>query len=106
MRRFIFLYLLYLAIAFLLIDYTPMREALGIESRYNAFIANLTAPLVEAAGIGARADGEILRLPHANMIIKFGCNGLEAVLIYLAGVLAYPAPWRSNSFGVEWELSS
>ena len=96
MKRFVVLYILYLAIAFVLVDYGPMREALGIESRYNAFIADISAYLIRAIGIPVQADEEILRLPHANMIIKFGCNGLEAVLIYLAGVLAYPASWRDR----------
>ncbi len=96
MKRFVFLYILYLAIAFFLVDYEPMRKALHLEEFYNTFIAALSAKLIQAIGIGVSATGDTLHLPHADMIIKFGCNGLEAVLIYLAGVFAYPAKTRQK----------
>ncbi|SMC08671.1 archaeosortase/exosortase family protein [Nitratiruptor tergarcus] len=91
MKKFVTLYVLYLAIAFFLVDFEPMRKALHIESFYNSFIASLSAFFIHMLGIVVTATNDTLHLPHADMIIKFGCNGLEAVLIYLAGVFAYPA---------------
>ena len=48
MKKFVLLYTLYLAIAFFLIDYEPMRKLLHIESFYNDLIAvsytHLTLP--------------------------------------------------------------
>ena len=32
--------------------------------------------------------------------IEAGCNGVEAMLIYFAAVLAFPASWRSRLLGV------
>ena len=96
MKKFVFLYTLYLAIAFFLIDYEPMRKLLHIENFYNDLIASLSAWLITLLHIPVTAHHNTLQLPHANMIIKFGCNGLEALLIYLAGVLAYPAKWHQK----------
>ncbi len=96
MKKFVFLYTFYLAIAFFLIDYEPMRKLLHIESFYNDLIASISAWFISLLHIPVTAHRDTLQLPHANMIIKFGCNGLEAVLIYLAGVLAYPATWRQK----------
>ncbi|BCD68927.1 archaeosortase/exosortase family protein [Nitratiruptor sp. YY09-18] len=96
MKRFMTLYILYLAIAFFLVDFAPMREALHIESFYNSFIASLSASFIQMLGIAVTATNDTLHLPHADMIIKFGCNGLEAVLIYLAGVFAYPTKLKSK----------
>ncbi len=96
MKKFVLIYTLYLAIAFFLIDYEPMRKLLHIESFYNDLIASISAWFISLLHIPVNAHHDTLQLPHANMIIKFGCNGLEAVLIYLAGVLAYPATWRQK----------
>ncbi len=94
MRRFLILYILYIAIAFFLVDYPPMRKMLHLEEIYNTLITDISAWFVSFLHIPVTASSNILHLPHANMIIKFGCNGLEAVLIYLAGVLAYEASWK------------
>ncbi len=96
MKRFIALYILYLAIAFLVVDYEPMRRFLHLEDIYNSFVTKISALFIELINIPVTSSANTLHLPHANMIIKFGCNGLEAILIYLAGVLAYPASWRAR----------
>ena len=101
MKRFVFLYVLYLAIAFILVDYEPVRKFLRLEEYYNAFVTTLSAQIIQWLGIPVSAEANVLHLPHANMIIKFGCNGLEAILIYLAGVLAYPASWKDR---IVWGL--
>ncbi len=99
-KHFVFLYILYLAIAFFLVDYAPMREALHIESFYNDFVASLSTWFIDLLGIAAKALGDAINLPHATLIIKFGCNGLEAIFIYVAGVLAYPAQWKMKLGGI------
>lgn len=39
--------------------------------------------------------GEItLGSGNAAVVVRGGCNGIEAVFLLLAGVLAVPAPWR------------
>ncbi len=100
MKRFVFFYIFYLAIAFFLIDYEPMRKALHLESLYNDFVASLSAWFINLFGISAKALRDTIVLPHAKMIIKFGCNGLEAIFIYIAGVLAYPANAKMKVLGI------
>ena len=96
MKKFIIFYIFYLSIAFFLIDYVPMRKLLHLENFYNNLITNISAWFISFLHIPVRSYHNTLQLPHANMIIKFGCNGLEALLIYLAGVLAYPAKWHQK----------
>ena len=91
MKRFITLYIIYLALFFFLVDYEPMRKLLHLEEFYNSAITKLSAWFIDLVGMQVDSSSNILHLPHANLIIKFGCNGLEAILIYAAGVLAYPA---------------
>ncbi len=39
-------------------------------------------------------------LPNLALDVKFGCNGLEAVIIYSIAVLAYPAAWTKKLIGI------
>ena len=96
MRKFILFYIFYLALFFFLVDYEPMRNFLHLEEFYNSAITQLSAWFIDLVGMQVRSAGNILHLPHANLIIKFGCNGLEAILIYAAGVLAYPAKTKTK----------
>ena len=32
--------------------------------------------------------------------MKFGCNGLEAVMIYCVAVLTFPATWKKRFYGI------
>ena len=33
-------------------------------------------------------------------MVKGGCNGLEAVFLMVAGVLAFPSPWKRRFLGL------
>jgi exosortase H (IPTLxxWG-CTERM-specific) len=46
------------------------------------------------------ADGTRLRSAAFAVDVKNGCNGVEAMLILVAAILAYPAGWRARLAGV------
>jgi exosortase/archaeosortase family protein len=39
-------------------------------------------------------------LPSIALDVKFGCNGLEAVMIYGVAVIAFPAQWKYKLMGI------
>jgi exosortase H (IPTLxxWG-CTERM-specific) len=45
-------------------------------------------------------NGTIISNSRFAVNIRNGCNGIEAMLIFLAAVLAFPAPWRSRLTGL------
>jgi exosortase H (IPTLxxWG-CTERM-specific) len=45
-------------------------------------------------------QGTVIRSPRFAVTIRNGCNGVEAMLIFLAAVLAFPASWRSRLIGL------
>ncbi|MBN2896019.1 MAG: archaeosortase/exosortase family protein [Campylobacterales bacterium] len=100
MKRFVLLYILYMVIAFVLIDYKPLHDLLRLDAYYTAAVVELSRHLIELIGIDVRAEGAFLHLPKAIMEVKFGCNGLEAILLYAAAVLAYPASWKARLSGI------
>lgn len=100
MKRFLLLYVLYMVIAFVLVDYEPVRNALKLDAYYTGGVVALSAWLIQAIGIDVHAHGAFLSLNHAVMEVKFGCNGLEAILLYTAAVLAYPASAKLRLIGI------
>ncbi|KWT94230.1 archaeosortase/exosortase family protein [Candidatus Magnetominusculus xianensis] len=38
--------------------------------------------------------------PHFVMDVQFGCNGMEAMLIYISAVAAFPASWKRKLLGM------
>lgn len=100
MKRFLLLYIVYMVIAFLLVDYEPVRQALKLDAYYTGGVVALSAWLIEALGIHVVAHGAYLTLGHAVMEVKFGCNGLEAIVLYVAAVLAYPAGAKLRLLGI------
>ncbi len=100
MKRFLLLYIVYMVIAFVLVDYEPVRQALKLDHYYTGAVVALSAWLIDLIGIPVTAHGAYLQLHHAVMEVKFGCNGLEAILLYVAAVLAYPAGWKLRLVGI------
>jgi len=41
-----------------------------------------------------------ITLHNIVLNVEFGCNGLEAVMIYAVAVLTFPASWRQKLIGI------
>ncbi len=100
MKRFIFLYVIYMIIAFFLVDYKPVHDLLRLDEYYTGGVVYLSRYLIDLIQIPVTAQGAFLHLSHAIMEVKFGCNGLEAILLFTAAVLAYPASWKARLSGI------
>ena len=100
MKRFILLYVLYMITAFILVDYEPVRHALQLDAYYTGVVVKISTWLIRLIGIDVTANGAFLHLKSAIMEVKFGCNGLEAILLYVAAVLAFPASAKERLVGI------
>ncbi len=98
--RFVVLYIAYMLLAFMLIEYESMKNLLQLDYFYTGSVVWLSTHLISLFGIDVTASGPFLHLNSAIMEVKFGCNGLEAILLYCAAVLAFPAPWKKRLLGV------
>jgi exosortase H (IPTLxxWG-CTERM-specific) len=69
---------------------------------WTAGIASASASLITLVDAQVVASGKVLR-NTANgfgVSIEAGCNGVEAALILIAAMLAYPAPWLHRVLGM------
>ncbi len=98
--KFIGTYIVLMGIALVIIGYEPIKEVIDINGAYSALIARITAFFIKMAGLKATASGPLLHTPDTTLEIRFGCNGLEAVLIYTVAILSFPASWRIKLAGI------
>lgn len=63
-------------------------------------VARVSGATLDLLGQDVRMQGTIIRGRKFAVNIRNGCNGVEAMLIFLAAVLAFPAPWRARLAGL------
>lgn len=69
---------------------------------WTALLARISAGLVTWFDASAAAQGKVLwnTATGFGVSIEPGCNGIEACIVLVAAVLAFPATWRSKLVGI------
>src|SRR4029450_13373624 len=83
------------------LELTPAAQRYFIVPWTDA-LAAMSAWLVTVFDPGVTATGNVLR-SAANgfaVSIEAGCNGVEATLVLVAAMLAFPAPWQKKLIGL------
>lgn len=99
-RKFVFLYLGLMAIFFLIFNLVPIARIVDINGIYTRGVVLMTSMVLNILNIPTSPQGSIIHLPYISLELKFGCNGLEAIMIYSIAVLAYPSKWIRKLYGI------
>lgn len=99
-KRFAILYVLLMGAFFFLIGFVPLQRIFDINGLYTEGVVLFTSQLIELLNIPSSSEGSIITLPSVSLDVRFGCNGLEAVMIYSVAVCAFPARWRRKLAGI------
>lgn len=86
------------ALSYLLIALKPVDRE--IVTPFTAGLTTLSAAALSVLGDPVSARGTVLRSDRFAVDIKNGCNGVEAMLLLLAAVAAFPAPWKNRLVGI------
>ena len=100
MLRFFLLFVVLLAALFGL-ELTPWVQDWFVVPWTNA-LARISTWIVTLFDGNVVATGKVMR-SNANgfaVSIEAGCNGVEATLVLLAAILAFPAPWTHKAVGL------
>ena len=100
MVRFFLLFLVLLAVLFGA-ELTPWAQQYFVVPWTNQ-LASISAALVTLADPNVAVAGKVLRSTQNGFAVSIeaGCNGVEATLVLLAAVLAFPAPWKNRIVGL------
>jgi exosortase H (IPTLxxWG-CTERM-specific) len=100
MLRFITLFLIYLFVLFALELLQPVDRWVILP--FTAAIAKVAVGIVGVFDAHAIAYGKVLQSTTNGFAISIerGCNGVEAVIILVSAMLAFPAPWKHRLIGI------
>jgi exosortase H (IPTLxxWG-CTERM-specific) len=65
-------------------------------------LATISAGIVKVFDPGVMADGKVLQSGSNGFAVSIeaGCNGVEATIVLVAAILAFPAPWQRKLVGL------
>jgi exosortase H (IPTLxxWG-CTERM-specific) len=96
--RFLVLFLTILGVSFTTIALNRVNDAFVVP--YTAFIAEVSGLVLRLFGEQASVNNCVVSSPRFAVTIYNGCNGLITSLIFISGVLAFPARWGAKVVGV------
>jgi exosortase H (IPTLxxWG-CTERM-specific) len=98
--RFFVLFILIQAVLFGL-ELTPVVQQWFVIP-WTDTLAAVSSWLVRVFDPSVMAIGKILRSTASDFAVSIeaGCNGVEATIVLVAAILAFPAPWRSKIVGL------
>ncbi len=99
-KRFTLTYLGLMGAFFILIGFKPIQDVIDLNGLYTTGVVAATTKVLDLVGIACAHRGSIISLPLISLDVRFGCNGLEAVLIYSVAVIAFPASWKRKLLGI------
>jgi exosortase H (IPTLxxWG-CTERM-specific) len=99
-RRFRFLgsFFLLLVVLYAGVAWRPAERA--VVEPFTVGLTRLSAAILNVAGQETVTSGTIIRSPGFAVNIRNGCNGIEAVILLIAAMAAYPMPWRRRLLGI------
>ena len=100
MTRFFVVFVVLTAGLFAL-ELTPIAQQYVV-SPWTRALAAICAAIIRGFDADVVASGQALlnKTNHFAVSIEAGCNGIEATLVLVAAVVAYPAPWSRRLVGI------
>lgn len=99
-KRFALMYLVLMGAFFFIIGYTPLQKVIDVNGAYTRGVVLVTAKLLGIMSVPCTVHNSLLQMPSISLDVRFGCNGLEAVMIYSVAVVAFPSTWKKRLLGI------
>ena len=84
--------------AYLLIAWNPVNDNVIVP--FTAAIARASGALLHMMGEPVTTSGTVISSSRFGVNINNGCNGVEAMLILLASIVAFPATMKARAAGL------
>ena len=83
---------------YLLIAWNPVNDNVIVP--FTAGVAKVSGTLLQLIGQDVTVNGTVIRSSRFAVNINNGCNGVEAMLILLASIVAFPASMKARAAGL------
>jgi exosortase H (IPTLxxWG-CTERM-specific) len=96
MARFVTVFLVIMVGLFSLEMMKPVQDHVVVP--FTGLLASLSAALITPFDSSVTAYGKVLQFTDSGFAVSIeaGCNGIEATIVLIAAVIAFPAPWKSR----------
>jgi exosortase H (IPTLxxWG-CTERM-specific) len=96
LKRFVITFAIVLVSLFSLEMLNPVQEHLVVP--FTTMLAKISAALISPFDNGVIAYGKVLQFKDTGFAVSIeaGCNGVEATIVLIAAVVAYPASWKAR----------
>jgi len=100
LKRFVVIFLLALMVLFTIEMLVPVQEHVVVP--FTGLLASISAALVTPFDNSVIAYGKVLQFTDTGFAVSIeaGCNGVEATIVLVAAVLAFPGPWRARLLAI------
>ena len=100
MSRFFILFVVILVSLFAAELTPPVQNAIVLP--WTEALARISASLIMLFDSNVAAYGKILQSTTNGFAVSIeaGCNGIEAAIVLIAAMLAFPAPWKNRLLGI------
>ncbi|MEM1145745.1 MAG: exosortase H [Pseudomonadota bacterium] len=100
MNRFVIVFLGLLAVLFVVELLDPVQQS--VIQPFTGWLADVSAALLAVFDGQVRSAGKVIS--HAGngfaVSIEAGCNGVEAAIVLISGVVAFPAGWKQKAAAI------
>lgn len=83
---------------YVVVALNPVNDHLIVP--FTEIVARGSAAVLRTVGSGVEAVGTVMRSPRFALDVQNGCNGVEAMILLAAAILAFPATLRSRLIGL------
>jgi exosortase H (IPTLxxWG-CTERM-specific) len=97
-KRFLLLFFVYLVVGWAFVAAPPVNDHVIIP--YTKWITEVSGGILTAMGQDVRVDGTMILSDGFGVNIANGCNGVEAMLLVIAAIGAFPAGPMSRISGI------
>ena len=97
-RKFLLRFVLFLLGFYALVAVRPVNDAVVVP--FTAFLVKVSAGILRVIGENVFTQGTVIRSALFAVDVRNGCNGVEATLLLLAAMLAFPAPPKARAAGI------
>ena len=100
MARFVLIFVAVLVSLFTLEMLAPVQEHVIVP--FTTMLAKVSVAIISPFDSTVASQGKVLFFKDSgfSVSIEAGCNGVEAMIVLLAAVLAYPARWRARAIAI------
>jgi len=97
---FVGLFVLILSVSFAVLSLDPVND--GFVEPFTGGVASASGVALKLLGQDIKKTGTVLALADRRFAVNIrnGCNGIETMVIFLAAVIAFPAPWKARAIGL------